>query len=145
MIHKSPLSPQKTTTYADELPTKFSTSLPLPCINHQKEKAFQHYCPAHFDPMNQSPTERGCSLITGVIVLENGRILDEEKQRLLTFDGHIYVPGKFGTEPDELLAVVRFFARNDAVFSPAWPDIGPCFIHAMVRNTTIVQTPTDAI
>jgi hypothetical protein len=88
--------------------------------------------------MNQPPSERGCALLTGTIVLENGRILDQDKPRLLTFDGHIYVPGKFGSEPDELLAVVRYFARNSDIFSATWPDVGACFIHAAVSNISII-------
>lgn len=81
--------------------------------------------------MNLNSSDKGCALLTGSIVLENGRILDENKPRLLTFDGHIYIPGKIGGEPDELLVIVRFFARQNN-FSGSWPDVGNCFIHTVV-------------
>lgn len=84
--------------------------------------------------MNTPASERGCALLTGTIYLENGRILDENKTRLLTFDGHIYVPGKIGAGPDELLAVVRFFDRSNAFSERDLSDVGYCFIHTAVSS-----------
>lgn len=85
--------------------------------------------------MNQdarSPSDRGCAIITGFAILENGRIVDPDKPRNYTFDAHIYAPGK-SDQADEILAVVRFYTANRDVFSANWPDIGLCFIHATVR------------
>ncbi len=91
--------------------------------------------------MNQSPSDRGLALLTGTIILENGRILDPNKPRLLTYDWHIYLPAKFGSPPDELLAVVRYWDRNNEFEAmDSWPDTGPCSIHS-----TVCKHPFDAL
>lgn len=79
-------------------------------------------------------SDRGCALITGVAILENGQALDLQKPNLLTLDAHIYLPTKFGSAPNELLAVIRFYAHSGHPLLSSLPDVGYCFVHVLVSK-----------
>lgn len=79
-----------------------------------------------------SVPEKGGTLITGLIMLENGRIIDSQKPRTVTFDGHFWVPGKAGGPPEELIVIIQCFMAKGSLLSEIWPEGGLCFIHAMV-------------
>lgn len=73
--------------------------------------------PHRLSPMSLDfKTYPGSAMITGTGILENGRIVDRSKPFTLTFDAHIFVPGK-GQKNDEILAVISLFSPDENKFA----------------------------